>query len=484
MKQNILKPNLFSLLVCLFASPAFALSCQNEPAFDQILLTGQVIKISSADGYLSPREVIRKHAEIEKARFQKTSVIHVQVEKVLKGGVSRGSVVQVIIPPGWAMMPEGEKMNVDTGAILIGARRSQDNSFWWSDCYAIWQGSTLAQIDWDGSANGQWGGYRNYLKVWETASQLEPLLDGRAPAAVSLETSKKVDALMTEIKDFDRLLDFHRKRYYVQKNVVNGADYAFALLKAGEIDAAKALLQSLIKTYGTSPEISAVENMMELVAGRSAGAPLRNISGLSFRERLMLDKGVFRGQRIVNVKANDLSAASAKFQAATLSDVEALKGILVDADFSSARLLNVGFADPYRAARPGTYDFDARRVSFRGASLENVILGGDFSQGDFSNISGRQLDLSGSFGEANFDNAVLDQVEITKSDLRGASMKGMRLKNSRFSSVDLRGVDFTGTVIEGKTEWNDVEHDASTLWPNGELPAPLKPRPPLVLVYP
>ncbi|WP_171049021.1 pentapeptide repeat-containing protein [Rhizobium sp. MHM7A] len=484
MSQPKIKAAILAIFVSFVATPALALSCMGERGSEQILFTGQVTNVSPADGYISPRTEEKRFAEIERARFQKTSVIDVLVEKVLKGGVSRGSLIQVVIPPGWNGISEGRKVDVKTGAILIGASRGNDGNIWWGDCNPIWQGSAVSDIDWDGDPTDQWEGYRSLLKVWKIARQYDVLLDGRSPAAVPPEVSASIDALLSEIRDFDRILDFYRKRYYVDENQLNGADYAFALLRSGDVATAKELLRSLDGAYGKSHATSTVENSIKLVAGEPANTPLRSLSALSFRNGLIVNGGDFRGQRIVNVQAASFSAAEAIFSGATISNFEAPKGTLVEADFSRARFVGVRFSNPYQGAHPGSYHFDARRASFRNSTVEGLALDGDFTQGDFRNVSGKGLYLNGNFRSANFDNVNIDQISIERADLRGASMRNVRFKNSRLGDVDLRGVNFTGAVFEGKSEWHGVEFDETTIWPHDELPDPLKPRPPLTVLYP
>jgi uncharacterized protein YjbI with pentapeptide repeats len=470
--------------VCFVSDSAMALSCGNEDGFEEILFTGRVLNVLPAEGQLTPEKTEKRFEKVERARFQKTSVIDVRVENVLKGSVYKDSVVRVVIPPAWDVTSEGKKIDVKTGAIFIGGRRFDDENIWWSSCYQMLQGRSVLDIDWDGEVSSQWVGYREYLNIWKVARRYDDLVDGRSPSAVSPEGSASIDALLSEIGDFDRLLDFHRKRYFVDKNLANGGDYAFALLKAGDAAAATELLRVLKGIYGTTPTITSVENTIKLTEGEPANVPLRNLSALSFSKGMIVDDVNFSGERISNVRASSISANSAEFSNSVLSNIKVESGVLADADFSRVHFVDVDFSNPYPNRAPGTYHFVARRASLQQAVAERLTLDGDFSEANFQDVSAKVMKLGGSFQKAVFDNASIENLSIRNADFRGASMRGVRLKNSHMSSVDLRGVDFTGALLEGTLDWIAINYDETTIWPRGELPEPLKPRPPLALTFP
>lgn len=145
-----------------------------------------------------------------------------------------------------------------------------------------------------------------------------------------------------------------------------------------------------------------------------------------------------------------LNLAGANFRGAKLSST----------DFSGADLSNADFSEAYISA-----------CNFSGAKLSHAKFRNlkSSSEAQFSHADLRYSDFSDSVLFAtNFDNAILDDADFSKADMRFASFEGASIKNTKLngksmilaklrelhiaeqdlSGMDLRGVDLRNTIFQ------------------------------------
>lgn len=468
--------------ISLPGTPAYSLSCMNDIGFEQILISGNVVEVFALGDIGGPVGGERV-SEYLKKRPANASVANVVVEKVLKGGIQKGDTVQVIVTAAWNGTSEGRRIPVSSGPIFIGGSRDRDGNIWWSDCYTI-RLNDYAEIEWDESPEEAWEGNRGFLRIWNVAKEYDAILAGRSPAAISQEERDKAEATLNKIKDYDRILDFYRRRYFVKPSLVDGVSLAFAAVKLRDLESARNLLSQVKSFYGVSDETRSVENTIELLEGRAAPPPFKSLSDLWFNNGLFLSGVNLENQSITGASASFLRAEGTSFKGATIADFQAYEGDLTGADFSKAQLRNVELGG--RRYGADKFLLAARKTLFRSTYLEGVRATGDFSYSDFAASSGKNITFQGDFERATFDHSRFERAEFNGGSFRDASFKGIRFKDASFRNVDLRGADFTGAEFEGETVWYDVKFDDQTRWPNGNFSNALRqvePNP-TVIIYP
>lgn len=468
--------------LCFFTTPAYSLDCSYNIGSEPILFSGNVKNLPAIDDLHVQSEGGRLARYLAKGP-ENASFANIVVQNVLKGRLQKGETVRVIFPSAWNGAPGGRKVEVSNGPILIGGSRDEDGNIWWGDCYTIRLGQ-YASIDWDQSLEEAERENREYLRIWKVAEQYDALLADRSPASVSMEDRDRIDFILNEIRDYDRLLDFYRKRYLVKPTSLDGADMAFAAVKLRDLDDAEQIIEQVDSDLGVSVATQSVGNTVKLLRGEPASPPFRSLSHFSFDRGLIVNALNLESQTIVGARASVMEAERTSLLGSVIEDFIAYRGNLSEANFSKSTMRGVKLGS--RSFGTDGYLIKARATSFKSAYLERFNSTGDFSGSDFSNASGKRIELEGDFRGSKFDMARFQDVYFRNANFRNSSFKNIHFENGSFSNVDLRGADFSGAIFEGKTSWHEVTFDESTKWPNSNFPEALRQikRQPAVVIYP
>lgn len=449
-----------SLLLLLFPSSALALLCPGNAGHEQVILSGMVVRTElvrspNATVSLGDTPLSRLHNDLSVM-----SVIEVDVDRVLKGAAREGDIVQVFVPQRW-----GGSRHIQTGPIVVGGRRKDDGTIWRLSCDITISAGSMEDL------------HREFddelARIWHISQEYSAILGGRSPQDVSPGDRARLTALLDQIDDFDRLADFYRQRYVVERDLESAADYAFSLYKLGDIKKFDALMEELSIFYEGNPALTSIENTILMTEGKPWAYPARNLSALNFKKGLVITKADFSGQALVNVVTPNIYADKIKLSNSRILDFRARVGSIVDGDLRNSFISNMSLGSG-GWGNNRDFPFIARRASFASAVVTELNLSGDFTLGVFRDLRGQKLSLVGDFDYANFDRARVDDVRLNYVSLRGASFRGAHFTNSRFDNVDLRGADLTGAIFDGEVNWTGIKYDEDTKMPVGGLPPPPK----------
>lgn len=154
----------------------------------------------------------------------------------------------------------------------------------------------------------------------------------------------------------------------------------------------------------------------------------------------VLREGILKGVSLSGVGLPNLLLLDADLRQADLAAVNLERGVFINPNFGEANLSGVNLAEAV-----------VRSGQFRKSYLDRVNLRLGWIEGDLSETSMEQADLSGA---------------IVTGSLVGASLRGANLENCWLCYSDVRGVDFTGANLKGMVH-SVVHLDETTLLPDG-----------------
>ena len=129
-----------------------------------------------------------------------------------------------------------------------------------------------------------------------------------------------------------------------------------------------------------------------------------------------------------------------------LSNLPLHKIKLPNADFNEAKLNNC------KLLEANLENADFRGADLSGADLSGAILTRAKFSGGKTNLTG--VTMKGQKTQcayANFDDALLDGIQIENADLHGATIRNAKLRGAQLSRVNLEGVDLSGSDLSGAT---------------------------------
>ncbi len=111
---------------------------------------------------------------------------------------------------------------------------------------------------------------------------------------------------------------------------------------------------------------------------------------------------------------------------------------------------------------------DLHHAFLNGADLSGSTAAfADLRQADLRDAVLMDVDLSHcALGGADLRGAVLTNGRLQQASLAGAKLAGFVVRNSFLEGADFSAAEIGGAVLEGN------RYDATTLWPNGYVPAP------------
>jgi murein DD-endopeptidase MepM/ murein hydrolase activator NlpD len=118
----------------------------------------------------------------------------------------------------------------------------------------------------------------------------------------------------------------------------------------------------------------------------------------------------------------------------------------------------------YDLAAADLSDSDLSGANLSWATLtEASLTGTDLSYADLSRADLRGADLR---------DAILVGADLSRASLRGCDLLGADLSGAYMAATDLRGTDFSGAILTD-VRFIGVDHDDSTVWPEGFGPPPI-----------
>lgn len=150
---------------------------------------------------------------------------------------------------------------------------------------------------------------------------------------------------------------------------------------------------------------------------------------------------VFAGAEIENLFVNERSMAETDFSGSTLIDPIFIKANLAGADFSGATMKEAVFVG-----------CNAVRASFAGAKLAGSVFvdGCHLPDCDFSGADLARVNFRGSvLHRTCFDDARLDEADLSDIEAGGATFRGVAAAQSRWVRADLREADLSAAVVIG-----------------------------------